>query len=107
MKRVSELAEKLVTMSGEAGGIDEVRHISENGWPGPVIVATVPARSYEDHDDSLTAAAADYAEELGLDSWAVSADWDDDQRGQIVISVNALELRTAIQDEASRRLEVV
>lgn len=49
---------------------------------------TVPAKRYEDHDDSLTAAAEDVAEELGLEAWQVEAHWDDEQeRENIVVTV--------------------
>jgi hypothetical protein len=47
----------------------------------------VPAKSYEDYDDSLTAAAHDYADEHGLENWEVEARWADDQRDEIVLTV--------------------
>ncbi len=43
---------------------------------------TVDAKRYEDHDDSLAAAAADYAAEHGLESWEVTAAWHGGEHGQ-------------------------
>lgn len=50
----------------------------------------ISAKQYEDSDDSLTAAAEDYASEHGLDDWQVTAEWlggEDGQRDVIVLTV--------------------
>lgn len=44
------------------------------------------AADYADHDDCLTAAAEEFAEENGLEYWEVTAAWEDDQRDVIVIT---------------------
>lgn len=49
------------------------------------VVATLDARSYEDHDDCLAAALADTAADLGLESWELEAHWADDARDEIVV----------------------
>lgn len=52
------------------------------------ITVSVSAAAYADYDDSLTAAACDYAAAHGLRSWQVDADWeDDDTRETIVLTV--------------------
>ena len=48
---------------------------------------TVPSKKYEDHDDSLTAAAQDYARQHGLETWRVDARWTDGQRETITLNV--------------------
>ena len=51
---------------------------------------TVPAAPYADADDSLAAAAADYADYHGLEGWQVTAvGWADAQRDEIVLDVPA------------------
>lgn len=50
----------------------------------------VSSKAYEDHDDSLAAAAADYASEHGLEPWQVTAAWvggDDGERDEIELTV--------------------
>ena len=47
----------------------------------------IDARRYEDHDDCLTAAAADVARERGLEGWDLSPRWADDQRDTILLDV--------------------
>lgn len=50
----------------------------------------VSARKYEDSDDCLGAAAAEYAAAHGLDGWQVSAAWvDDANREEIALTVPA------------------
>jgi hypothetical protein len=50
---------------------------------------TIAAAKYEDFDDCLAAAAADYARENGLEDWQVAARWEDDQREAITLTVPA------------------
>jgi hypothetical protein len=47
---------------------------------------TVSAKSYEDEDDCLEAAARDYASEHGLEAWEVAADWASDERDEIALT---------------------
>lgn len=49
----------------------------------------VPAKQYEDEDDCLQAAAADYAEQHDLQGWDLSPRWADEQREEIVLTVPA------------------
>ncbi len=59
---------------------------------------TVPAKQYEDHDDSLAAAKADYAAEHDLALWQVTASWvggEDGERDEI-----ALEVPSTVADES-------
>lgn len=47
----------------------------------------VDARHYEDADDCLSAAQADYATEHGLEGWDLAPRWGDDQRDTILLTV--------------------
>ena len=49
----------------------------------------VYARRYEDHDDCLSAAAADVAHARGLAGWDLSPRWADDQRETILLDIPA------------------
>lgn len=49
----------------------------------------IDARRYEDQDDCLSAAQADYAAEHGLEGWDLEARWEDDQRDAILLTVPA------------------
>jgi len=50
------------------------------------VIATIPAKDYDDHDDCLTVALADAAEDLAVEEWEIEARWnDDDTRENIVI----------------------
>lgn len=48
----------------------------------------VSANRYEDYDDSLAAAIKDYAYEHGFELWQVEAKWADEQRDEIVLTIN-------------------
>jgi hypothetical protein len=48
---------------------------------------TLNSKSYEDHDDCLAAAASDVASEYGLPAWRVDADWGDEDRETIVVTL--------------------
>jgi hypothetical protein len=48
---------------------------------------TVPAARYADHDDSLAAAAEDYARDHRLVGWDLAPAWADDERDEIVLTV--------------------
>lgn len=51
-------------------------------------VIRVPARRYEDFDDSLRAAALEYADDHGIDVDDITAEWDDEtNRDEIVLTV--------------------
>jgi hypothetical protein len=52
------------------------------------VVVRVPARDYEDHTDSLSAARLAAAADLHLEPWQVSAAWEDDSRDTIVVSAS-------------------
>ena len=47
----------------------------------------ISARRYEDCDDCLSAAAADVAEELGLEGWDLSPRWETEERDHILVDV--------------------
>jgi hypothetical protein len=48
----------------------------------------INARAYEDCDDCLTAAAQDVADDLGLETWQVTAEWDDEiERDWIIVHI--------------------
>jgi hypothetical protein len=47
----------------------------------------VSAKSYEDEDDCLAAAAAEYATSHNLEAWEVEADWASDERDEIALKV--------------------
>ncbi len=49
----------------------------------------IQAKRYADHDDSLNAAAEDYARTYGLAGWDLSPRWEDEQRNMILIDVPA------------------
>lgn len=53
------------------------------------VTITVDARRYEDHDDSLAAAAADVAHARGLAGWDLSARWASEQRDEIALDIPA------------------
>ena len=48
---------------------------------------TVNAAQYADWDDCLRAAAFKYAADCGIPVWMVSAQWADDQREQITLTI--------------------
>lgn len=50
---------------------------------------TVQSKRYEDYDNSLGAAAREYAEDHDLEMWQVEARWADDERDEIVLTVPA------------------
>lgn len=51
-------------------------------------IVRIDAHQYENHDDCLTAAAEDYAEEHGLGGWDLDPRWEnDDERDTILLSV--------------------
>lgn len=107
MTTIKEMAANVVEAAGTAGGIDEVRRLADRGWPVScdLEIATLSARKYEDHDDSLAAAASDVAGELGLERWMVDAHWADDDRETIVVTTDAGRapaVAAAIQVEAAR-----
>lgn len=56
----------------------------------------IDATRYEDHDDCLSAAAADVAQARGLAGWDLSPRWEDDQRETILINIPA---HAATEDE--------
>lgn len=72
-------------------GARKVRVVdAERAWQRGDIVAELPARQYEDHDDCLSAARDDTARRLGLESWQLEATWDDErQRDAIIVKVVA------------------
>jgi hypothetical protein len=45
------------------------------------------ASKYADHDDSLAAAADDFAKRYDLEDWQVEAIWADDERDEIALRV--------------------
>lgn len=45
------------------------------------------ARGYEDSDDCLAAAAADVADNRGLEGWDLEPRWEDDERDHILVTV--------------------
>ena len=47
------------------------------------------ASDYEDYDDSLSAAEMDVAEDYGIEEWEVVAEWADDSREQIRVTIPA------------------
>lgn len=47
----------------------------------------IDARTYEDHDDCLSAAAADVAAERGLDGWDLNPRYEDEQRETILVDI--------------------
>lgn len=49
------------------------------------MIARIPAAPYVDADDSLQAAADDYAAAHGLAGWNLSPRWADSQRDEILI----------------------
>jgi hypothetical protein len=103
---IKAVAVRVVDAAGSAGGIDEVERIANYGWDGDVIVSTLPARRYEDHDDGLAAALSDVANETGLEEWQIMARWDD-QRERSAIEVICVDrnIETAIINEARRVVE--
>lgn len=48
---------------------------------------SVNAARYADHDDSLTAAAEEIAEQRDLIGWDLSPRWEDDQRERILLDL--------------------
>ena len=60
---------------------------------------SVPASRYEDEDDCLSAAAADYiAAHPSLAGWDLSPRWVDEQRDEIEMTVPAWAVETAGQE---------
>ena len=51
------------------------------------IEITVSAAQYEDADDSLTAAANDYAAAHDLAGWDLAPRWANNQRDEIILTV--------------------
>ena len=49
------------------------------------VVARLRAKNYEDHDDCLAAACEDVACDLGLETWQLVADWDDEQERRAIV----------------------
>lgn len=49
----------------------------------------IDAKRYEDSDTCLTDCAADVARERGLESWQIEAEWADDNRETIVVTIPA------------------
>lgn len=57
---------------------------------------TINASKYADHDDCLSAAADDYADEHGLEGWDLEPRWGDDNRETILLTVPAHARRVEI-----------
>lgn len=53
------------------------------------ITLRIDAAKYADEDDCLAAAAADVAQERGLEGWQLDARWENNQRDVILIDVPA------------------
>lgn len=51
------------------------------------VTVRVAANRYVDDGDCLDAAAAEYADEHELSEWQIDAEWADDQRDEIVLTV--------------------
>lgn len=51
----------------------------------------LPAKKYEDHDDSLSVAAEEYAAAHSLNGWDLDARWADEQRDEILLTVPVLD----------------
>jgi len=49
---------------------------------------TLPAVRFEDYDDCLSAAQDHIASLFGLESWQVSAHWEDTQRDNIIVETD-------------------
>ena len=49
----------------------------------------VSAAKYQDKENCLMAAAQELAEEFELQEWEVAAEWEDDERNVIVLTVLA------------------
>lgn len=56
------------------------------------VETTIKSAEFADHDDSLSACAADYAAAHDLESWHVEARWGDSSREDIVLTVDAIAL---------------
>lgn len=105
MKNISikAVAAQVIEAAGQGGGSDEIARIAAKGWPGAVEVARIPAKHLEDHDDCLAAAIEQVAGEL--ESWELSAAWDDDRaRDYVVVTADSKALRAAIQAAAAEAL---
>lgn len=61
---------------------------------------TVSSARYQDHDDCLTAAAADYANDHDLEDWEVTAAWADEEsnRREIVLTVPTESVAAVVVD---------
>jgi hypothetical protein len=76
---------------------------------------SVPARQYEDHDDCLSAAQADYIEaHPELEGWELNPRWSDDQRDEILLDVpddvrdeDEIIIRFAVEQDGSIGYSVV
>ena len=55
----------------------------------PMTTVRLRAALYEDHDDCLAAAVAEYSSEHDLEGWDLSARWEDDNRDTILLTVPA------------------
>ena len=53
------------------------------------LILSIPASRYDDSDDCLADAAADYAAEHDLAGWNLSPRWADDERTEILLDVPA------------------
>lgn len=63
--------------------------------PTVTVTVIIAAARYADHDDCLEAARSDYAATNGLEDWHVEADWAEDSREEIVLTVDSLALYRA------------
>lgn len=106
---IETIAAQLVEIAGSAGGSDEVKLLAERGWPAkrPLEIVRLDSRDYEDDDDCRQAALNDVAEQLGVETWELSADWEAPYtREEIVVFADSLDLRrrinAAVAAEVSR-----
>ena len=103
---IEDCADRVLDLAILVGGLEEVARISREGWRGNAVVATLPARAYEDHDDYLRAAVVDVATAIGLETRELSAEWEDErERKIIVVRCRAKSLMDAIQARAKRIVE--
>jgi hypothetical protein len=63
------------------------------------ITLRVAAAAYENHDDCLTAAERDIAEELDLVGWDLDPRWEDNQREYILITVQSRHITPRLAEE--------
>lgn len=69
------------------------------------ITLRLDAQRYEDHDDSLTAAADAVSDSLMLEGWDLAPRWADDQRNEILVDVPRPQVNDAAGWDALRLLE--